>query len=160
MALNPTSSQGTKVYVADTANALSSTSIAADVATVISAGKQIGCIQDLGEIGASRNAQELSCLSADESTKVLGSMKAGNVSISLLFNATDTEGQASLRAMFNNNETRTIVVEFNDNAGANPTYIFFEGGISDNKYVVQKDNAIMYNTTVEFISTPTVILAA
>lgn len=160
MALNPTNSQGTKVYVAATANALTSTATAADVATAIAAGKQIGCIQDLGDIGSTRNVQEYSCISNDESTKVLGSIKPGNVNISLLFNATDTEGQAALRTMFNNNEARTIIVEFNDDAGTNPTYIYFEGGISDNKYVVQKDNAVMYDTTMEFLSTPTIILAS
>ena len=159
MAVIPiTNSQGSKVYIATTANAV--VTDATTIATAIGPGQEIGCLQDLGEIGSSRSVQEYSCLSSDNIAKSSGSLSLGNVSISTLFNAADSEGQGELRAIYSGSETRTIIVMLSDNAGANPTYYTFEGFVSDQKVAIQKDNAVMFNSTVEIASNPAVVLAA
>ena len=155
-----TDSQGTKVYLVPTSASLTD---AASVATAISTGKQIGCLQDLGEITSSRNVQEYSCLSSDEIQKSLGSISLPNLSISLLFDSTDTAGQKELRSMFKNNERRTMIVVLNDEVTpvtGNPTYIYFEAGLSSAGVAIQKDNAVMYNVTIEICSNPKQIDAA
>ena len=149
-----TDSQGTKVYLVPTSTVLTD---AASVATAIAAGKQIGCLQDLGEITSSRNVQEYSCLSSDEIQKSLGSISLPNLSISLLFDSTDTAGQKELRDMFKDNERRIMIVALNDEvtpATGNPTYIYFEAGLSSAGVAIQKDNAVMYNVTIEICSNP------
>lgn len=155
-----TDSQGTKVYLVPTSTVLTD---AASVATAIAAGKQIGCLQDLGEITSSRNVQEYSCLSSDEIQKSLGSISLPNLSISLLFDSTDTAGQKELRDMFKDNERRIMIVALNDEVTpvtGNPTYIYFEAGLSSAGVAVQKDNAVMYNVTIEICSNPKQIDAA
>ena len=149
-----TDSQGTKVYLVPTSTVLTD---AASVATAIAAGKQIGCLQDLGEITSSRNVQEYSCLSSDEIQKSLGSISLPNLSISLLFDSTDTAGQKELRDMFKDNERRIMIVALNDEVTpltGNPTYIYFEAGLSSAGVAIQKDNAVMYNVTIEICSNP------
>ena len=149
-----TDSQGTKVYLVPTSTVLTD---AASVATAIAAGKQIGCLQDLGEITSSRNVQEYSCLSSDEIQKSLGSISLPNLSISLLFDSTDTDGQKELRTMFKDNERRIMIVALNDEVTpvtGNPTYIYFEAGLSSAGVAIQKDNAVMYNVTIEICSNP------
>ena len=155
-----TDSQGTKVYLVPTSTVLSG---AASVATAITTGKQIGCLQDLGEITSSRNVQEYSCLSSDEIQKSLGSISLPNLSISLLFDSTDTAGQKELRDMFKDNERRIMIVVLNDEVTpltGNPTYIYFEAGLSSAGVAIQKDNAVMYNVTIEICSNPKQIDAA
>lgn len=155
-----TDSQGTKVYLVPTSTVLTD---AASVATAIAAGKQIGCLQDLGEITSSRNVQEYSCLSSDEIQKSLGSISLPNLSISLLFDSTDTAGQKELRDMFKDNERRIMIVALNDEVTpvtGNPTYIYFEAGLSSAGVAIQKDNAVMYNVTIEICSNPKQIDAA
>lgn len=155
-----TDSQGTKVYLVPTSTVLTD---AASVATAITAGKQIGCLQDLGEITSSRNVQEYSCLSSDEIQKSLGSISLPNLSISLLFDSTDTAGQKDLRDMFKDNERRIMIVALNDEvtpSTGNPTYIYFEAGLSSAGVAIQKDNAVMYNVTIEICSNPKQIDAA
>ena len=155
-----TDSQGTKVYLVPTSTVLTD---AASVATAIAAGKQIGCLQDLGEITSSRNVQEYSCLSSDEIQKSLGSISLPNLSISLLFDSTDTDGQKELRTMFKDNERRIMIVALNDEVTpttGNPTYIYFEAGLSSAGVAIQKDNAVMYNVTIEICSNPKQIDAA
>jgi len=59
MALNITNSQGTKVYIC--ATAATDVADATKVGTAIAAGKQIGCIQDLGGLSSSVSVQEYTC---------------------------------------------------------------------------------------------------
>ena len=62
MALQVTESQNTKVYLIPTGTVLTD---ADSIKTAIATGQQIGCLQDLGSIAATRNVQEYSCLSSD-----------------------------------------------------------------------------------------------
>lgn len=157
MAISITNSQGSKLYVCATSAA--AVANPTEIATAITAGKQVGCLQDLGAIGSTRSVQEYSCLSQDDTTKSSGSLSLGNISVSMLFNALDAAGQSELRSMYASNSTRTMIVELNDNAGVSPTYITFEGFVSGQEVAIQKDNAVMITSTVEIASTPAFVEA-
>ena len=157
MAINVTDSQGTKAYLVATGTSVVD---ATAIATAITGGKQIGCIQDLGEIASSRSVQEYTCLSSDEVTKSLGSITLPSLDMNLLFDAGDTTGQAEIRTMYNNNERRTIIIEIADDAGTNPTYITFEVAVSKFGNSIQKDNAVMQVCTFEICSKPAFVYAS
>ena len=150
-------SQGTKVYIC--AAASTAVSDVAEIETAITAGKQIGCIQDLGGLGSSRSVQEYTCLSSDESAKSSGSKSQGNFTVSLLFNAADAAGQAELVTMYEGSQTRTMIIEFNDNAGVSPTYETFEGFVSSDEISAPKDGAVTLTNTIEIASDRSRVLA-
>lgn len=159
MAIPITNSQGTKVYVCALGTSVTD---AAAIATAKSAGQAIGCLQDLGSISTSRSVQEYACLSSDETAKSFGSLSLGNMNIQLLFDADDATGQDALRDMYLANEQKLIIVELNDQitpTTGNPTYYTFNGGISSEEVAITKDNAVMYNVTLEITSVPTFVPA-
>lgn len=159
MALTLTESQNTKVYLVATSVA---TSTAAEIKTAITGGKQIGCLQNLGDITTSRNVQEYKCLSSDESVKSLGSISLPNISLELLFHANDASGEAELRLMYSSNTRRKMIIALNDEitpTTGNPTYIVFEAGISSDGVAIALDNAVLYKTTVEICSKPIMTMA-
>ena len=156
MALSITDSQNTKVYLAAEGTAVGTVT---EIETAISGGKQIGCLNSLGEISSTRNVQEYACLSSNETAKALGSLTLGNLPIELLFDSQDAAGQADLRDAYANNTRRVMIIELNDNAGTSPTYITFDAGISGETTSIQKDNAVLYTATVEIASTPVFTMA-
>ena len=158
MALNVTDVQGTKVYLVAAGTALTD---AASIATAISGGKQIGCLQSIGDITETRNVQEYTCISSDESTKSQGSVTRGNQQIETLFNAGDTAGQQDLIAAWDNKERRIMIIEFNDQI--TPTTgkpIFYEIFCSGRTFSMPKDGAVMYNATLEQSSAVSIVLAS
>lgn len=162
MSIAVTNSQGTNVYICAGEVAIAAYSDFNDGAGggAKANAKLIGCVQDLGSISQTTDVQEYSCLATDESVKVLGSTKRGNFQVSMLFDALDAAGQAELRAMFAGKTANTFVIELNDNAGNNPTIIVFDGLISSQEIAIQKDNAVMINSTVEIASSVGIIDAA
>jgi len=150
-----TNSQGTKVYLVPLGTALATP---ADIDAAITTGKEIGCIQDLGDLGSTRSVQEYSCLGTDDVSKSFGSVSYGNFTVGMLFDSTDAAGQAELKAMYAANENRIAIVVLNDGiydatAVTNPTYFTFEAGVSGQTVSIQKDNAVLLNSTVEIAST-------
>jgi hypothetical protein len=152
MSIKLTNTQGTKVYVCATANTDVSDVTAIEAA--IAAGSQIGCIQDLGAIGTTRQVNTYSCISEENALKSSGSLSLGNFTVSMLFNAADTAGQNELREIYAANENRTMIVALSDDGGASPTYITFESFVSAQDLVLQKDNAVLLNSTCELASNP------
>ena len=157
MAIDITNSQGTKVYlIADGTDV----STAQKVATALATAKQVGCVQDIGELTSTRNVQEYSCLSSDETAKSLGSLKLGNLKIGMLFDSKDTAGQSEFRTMFNTNTKRICILALNDQVTpvtGNPTYFTFEAGVSSMGTSITKDNAVLSNATVEIASVPVMV---
>ena len=127
MGITTVDSQGTKVYLAPEGTDVAD---AAKIATAITGGKQIGCIQSLGEVSTSREVTEYACLSSNEIAKSLGSVKAGSLDISLLFDAADAAGQKDLRDMYEANERRVFIIALSDSGTTSPTYITFDGAVS------------------------------
>jgi len=157
MALNITNSQDTLVYIAPAGTDLSD---ATKIAAAVALAKQIGCIQTLGSVDTSREVTEYSCLSSSEIAKSLGSVKAGSLDVSLLFDALDAEGQLELRTMYAANERREFIIQLTDNGTVNPTYITFEGAVSALAMPIEKDAAVLQNFTVELTSLPVTTLAS
>jgi len=154
-------SQGSRLFVCATAN--TAVADATEIATAVAAGKQVGCLQDLGSIGSTRSVQEYSCLSSDDTAKSSGSLSLGNIAVGMLFNSADTAGQGELRSIYADNKTRTFIVVLNDEITAgtgNPTYFTFEGFVSGQDIAIQKDNAVMMTSTVELGSNPAMLAAS
>ena len=160
MALKVTDVQGTKVYlVATTADV----STAAKIATAKAAGKQIGCLQSIGDISMTRAVQEYSCISSDATSKSAGSVTLGNQEISTLFNAADTAGQQDLINMWNTNTRRKLILALNDQitpTTGNPTFIQFEAAVSSPSIGIAKNSAVMYNPTIEICTKPVLTKAS
>jgi len=159
MPLSVTDVQGTKLYLAATGTDVSD---AAAIATAISGGKQIGCLQAIGDISMTRAVQEYTCISSDDSTKSIGSTSLGNQELSTLFNAADAAGQQDLIAAWDDKERRILIVELNDQitpTTGNPTYITYEIFPSGVTIPLAKDAAVLYNSVVEIASLPVMTLA-
>lgn len=157
--LKVTDVQGTKVYlVATTADV----STASAIATSKAAGKQIGCLQSIGDISMTRAVQEYSCISSNATSKSAGSVTLGNQEISTLFNAADTAGQQDLIKAWDEKTRRILIIEFNDQitpTTGNPTYITYEVFPSGVTIPMAKDSAVLYNATLEMCSLPDITLA-
>lgn len=159
MAISVTDVQGTKVYLVATGTAVAT---AANCVTAIAAGKQIGCLQSIGDISMTRAVQEYTCISSDESTKSVGSTSLGNQEISTLFNAADTAGQQDMIAAWDDKTRRILIIQLNDQitpTTGNPTYITYEVFPSGVTIPMAKDSAVMYNAVLEISSVPAMILA-
>jgi len=151
MALNIVDTQLTKMYICDAGTDVSDVTA---IGVAIAAGAVTTGIQTLGEIGSSRNVTEYSALDVDETSKSLGSITLGNIPLSLLLDASDTTGQNELRTMFSTNTRRVFIVQLTDDGTASPSYITFDGGLSSEMLPIEKDAAVLYNTTIEITSKP------
>ena len=157
MSVKITEAQGTKCHLVATTVA---TSTAVEIGTGISGGKEIKFIPDLGDIGTSKNVTSYNFINTDEVAKSIGSLTLPNFACDLIYDATDTAGQADIKAMYADNSRRKMIIALNDNGGANPTYITFEVAISALNLGITKDNAIMAKSTIEICSVPVTIKAA
>ena len=158
MAIPVTEAQGTKGYLVATSVA---TSNATEIAAAILGGKEINCMQDVGDIITSRSVTEYKCISSDESAKSMGSISLPNINMDLLFDAADALGQADFRDMYQNNTRRKMILAFSDvGAGTTPTFIDFEIALSSDGLGITIDNAVMYKTVIEITSIPKVTNAA
>ena len=159
MAVKLTESQNTKCYLVATTVA---TSTAAAIKTAITGGKEIKFLPDLGDIGTSKNVTSYNFINTDEVAKSIGSLTLPNFACDLIYDATDTAGQADIKAMYADNSRRNMIVALNDQitpTTGNPTYIVFEVAVSSLNIGVAKDNAVMSKTTIELCSVPVIIPA-
>lgn len=159
MSLTVTDVQGTKVYLVAVGTAVAT---AANCVTAIAAGKQIGCLQSIGDISMTRAVQEYTCISSNESQKSSGSTSLGNQEISTLFNAADTAGQQDMIKAWDENTRRILIIQLNDQitpTTGNPTYITYEIFPSGVTIPMAKDSAVMYNAVMEICTLPDMILA-
>lgn len=160
MALTVVESQGTQAYLVAVGTDVSD---AAKVKTAIATAKQINCLLDLGDISlGSRSVQEYTCMSSDNAFKSLGSVSLANVTPQLLYKPDDVAGQSDIRDMWTNNTRRIMILVLNDQitpTTGNPTSITFEAAISQPTIGISKDNAVMYNPTIEICTKPNTIEA-
>ncbi len=159
MSIKVTDVQGTKIYLVAVGTDLSD---AAKIATAKAAGKQIGCLQSIGDISMTKAVQQYSCISSNEVAKSAGSVSLGNQEISTLFNAADTAGQQDMIKAWDENTRRILIIEFNDQitpTTGNPTYITYEVFPSGVTIPMAKDSAVMYNAVMEMCSLPDITLA-
>jgi len=147
---------GTKVYLAPKGTVVTTATQASDAAT---AGKQILCLQELGDVSESKSVTEYSCLEGGDATKSFGSKTLGNFQLDVLYDAADSAGQADMVTMWDNTERRQIIVEMSDGGGTSPSYVTFEIGLSTQTMSFQKDGAVMYKNTAEQTSKRVLIKA-
>ena len=120
------------------------TTTKAECTTAIAAGKRIGKLKSLGDIGGSRAITEHKYLSNDDSEKSAGSVSYGNISLEMPFSSGDTAGQAELRSMFaNKTRMKMIIAETDGNFTALPILT------SDSKKGYAIDDFVLYKVTVE-----------
>lgn len=154
-----TDSQLTKVYLVPLGTTVTT---AANCATAIASGKELLCIQNLGDIGTTRNVQTYKCLDSAGFQKSLGSFDAGSVATDFLFNAADTAGQKEIRDIYEAGTRKIAIVQLNDQitpTTGNPTYITFETAFSSDMITIALDAAVIYKTTMEICSMPYKIMA-
>lgn len=157
MSVKITESQGTKCHLVATTV---TTSTATEIASAISGGKEIKFLPDLGDIGTSKNVTSYNFINTDEVAKSIGSLTLPNFACDLIYDATDTKGQADIKSAYSDNSRRKMIIALNDNGGTNPTYITFEIAISALNTSITRDNAIMAKSTIEICSVPVTINAA
>ena len=88
------------------------TTLKSDCATAILTGKRLIKTKTLGDIGGTRAVTEHKYLSADDTEKSMGSVSYGNITVESPFNASDTAGQAEIKAIFaDKSERKAIIVE-------------------------------------------------
>jgi hypothetical protein len=160
MAIPKTNVQGTKVYFVAQGTDVSTS---AKIETALASAKAVGCVQSDIDTTISRNVNEYTCLSSDESTKSYGSISLPNFPMELIFDADNADGQAEIRAMFNDITSRTIIIELTDgekpyatiaSGEAYPTTITFDVGCSGMGEMLAKDSLVMQNATIEMESVP------
>ncbi|MFK5976891.1 MAG: hypothetical protein QM493_10310 [Sulfurovum sp.] len=124
----------------------------------------VGCIQALGDIDkGEREVITLDCLNNDDITKILGSLKLGNITLSYNYNPDEPEGNGILDDAFNAPGTveLDIVIELSNSLGTNGTQITFEAIVP--KYSIggfAKNDRLVSNVTLEINSKPDIVPAA
>ena len=160
MAIPKTNVQGTKVYFVAKGTDVSTS---AAIETALASAKSVGCVQSDIDTTVTRNVNEYTCLSSDESTKSYGSVSLPNFTLELIFDAANTQGQAEIRDMFNDITSRTMIIELTDgdapystitSGQAYPTTITFDVGCSGMGEMFAKDSLVMQNATIEMESMP------
>ena len=120
------------------------TTTKAECTTAIAAGKRIGKLKSLGDIGGTRAITEHKYLSSDDSEKSIGSVSYGNISLEMPFKSDDTAGQAELRDMFaNKTRKKMIIAETDGNFTVVPVLT------SDSKKGYQIDDFVLYKSVLE-----------
>lgn len=132
--------------------------------TVTVDGDAVGCLQSIGNIEESRSVQEYSCMTSNDTTKALGSITRGAISLGLLLdpNAT-TDGQKTLRDAFASNTEVAIVIELNNQitpTTGNGTKYAFNAKVSKVSIGLPKDGAVTLDMDVEMTSAITETAAA
>lgn len=151
MALNITDVQLTKLFIAAEGTAVTTP---AEIATAISTADLVSGIQSIGEVMYSRNTTEYSAIDTDETAYSSGSITISPIDLSVLFDSTDTAGQAELRTMMGNNSRRVFIIKLTDDLAVSPSYLTFTGFLSKSGYPIEKDGAVLYNTIVQPSSVP------
>ena len=82
--------------------------------TAIAAGKRIGKVKSLGELGGTRAINEHKYLSNDETEKSVGSISFGSLAIDCPYAPSDTAGQAELRSMFDGKTRKAMIIKETD----------------------------------------------
>jgi len=138
MAINKIDSTGTIIRVSDDGGATY---------------EQLGCIQTVGGLEETRPVQSYGCLSTNDSTKSLGAIERGTFDIGVLLDV-DTTGlaQQTVRDAFANNTEIDIQIELSNTGATHGTQYEFTSQVSRSTVEIAKDEAVMYNMSLEITS--------
>jgi hypothetical protein len=122
----------------------------------------VQCVLDLGNYKQSRAKKTYACMSSNESTVGLGSITRDPLTLGLLYNEDNTDGQKKLKDAFNNNSDVDIVIEFNNTpgGGVHGTQISARMGVAEWDMAMPKDSKIELTFSLEFKGAATIIEAA
>jgi hypothetical protein len=139
MAINKIDSTGTKISVSD------------DGGTTWN---QLGCIQSVGGLEETRPVTSYGCLSTNDSTKSLGAIERGTFDIQVLLdvNATSGAAQELVRAAFGSNDEIDVQIELSNSHGSHGTQYEFTAQVSKSTVTIAKDEAVMYDMSLEITS--------
>ena len=140
-----TESQGTKCYLVDESEPLSTS---AEIETAILSSKEILFIPTLGDIGSSKSVTSYSFINTSEVAKSIGSRTLPNFNCDLIYDASDTQGQNEIKEMYKNNTRRNMIISIRN------SYIIFKVAVSALNTSVLKDSAVMAKSVIEMCSIP------
>ncbi len=122
----------------------------------------LACVMTLGDYKQARNTTDYECMSSNESSTGLGSIKRDPLSFELLYNEDAADGQDVLKTAFDSNENVQVEIEFNNadtsvgETGAVGTTIDALMGVSEFIMTMPKDGKVGANFTLVFMGAATV----
>lgn len=154
----------TKFYLATSATYAA----VSEIETAITTAKEIENVTTSGDIDFGTWAVNTLSVFGGGFKKSIGGQTAGNMSLSVVFDAANATGQADLKLAFDTAQTtagyRNLILKLDDEpatgATPHPTYIVCNIKVVDLKMPVTMDSAVVYNCTVEFMETPSIYEAA
>jgi len=159
--INKTDGLLTEFYLAASGTALTT---ASEVATAISSAKQIKNISTFGDVSLGDYAVNTLSVFGGNFVKSLGSKTAGNLAVTIVFDALDATGQADIIDMHTNKTYRELIVKYDDTPSSgstkNPTYVCMTIGIASASLPTTLDSVITLNVTMEIMELPKLIKAA
>jgi len=151
----------TQFYLAPQGTALVT---AANVATALATAKQILNVSTFGDVSLGDYAVNTLSVFGGSFVKSLGSKTAGNLAVTIVFDALDAAGQADILDMHTNKTYRELIVKYDDlpstGTTKNPTYVCMTIGIASASLPTTMDSVITLNCTMEIMQLPTLIKAA
>ncbi len=120
------------------------------------------CVMALGDYKQARGTTDYECMSSNDSSVGLGSIKRDPLTFELLYNEETLDGQDLLKAAFEDNSTVQITIEFNNadttagDEGAVGTTIAALMGVSEFTMTMPKDGKVGANFTLVFMEGATV----
>ena len=123
--------------------------------------KVVGEIESIGDISRKRGVKEYKSINSGNITVVEGVATVDPISISVLYDPTDTAGASELEAAFNSGGTVPFEIELSDKGTTNgTTYTWSAAIISEFKQSQEEDGAVLASFTVNVNGLPTVTAAA
>lgn len=120
----------------------------------------MGCLISLGDYAQKRNVTDYECMSSNETTSGLGSIKRDPMEFSALYVEAAADAQQKLKAAFTANTQIEVTIEFDNSKGANGTQL--TGNMQVSEYVsgFPKDGKITVTFSLVWVSTPVLTEAA
>ena len=126
-------------------------------------GKDVGCLQSLGDISQKRNTKEYACINGDDIVVAVGNIKTDPISMSVLYNPADANGAGELEKAFNDGTKIPFEIELSDkpDGGTNGTKFSWDKTvISEFKITSEEDGMALASFTITVNGKPTVTAAA
>ena len=156
MAIPITDVAGMDVFLAPQGSVITD---AASAETAITAGKVVSNLIELGDSSETKTVTPYTTVKGGDSQKAIGSRSFGNMQLDVLYDATDTLGQADMESMWSDGTRREIILRLSDASGTTPSYVTFEVALSGQDMTFTKDGGVMYKNVAEQCSSKNVIKA-
>ncbi len=109
-------------------------------------GERIVCPQGISDLSNYRNSSERLCLGKSEATKTLGDIDSKNITIDMLFDPDDIQGQSIIRTAFKNNNPLMYGI-----SAGKIRMLIFKGFVSSMKITIEQNSAVKFHVGVVII---------